>query len=467
MPEDSSTARIVQSLREQAERSAPGDRLPSSRELVAEHGVSPLTVREAVRRLAAEGVVETRPGHGTFVLARRTRRVADYGWQSAALGEARVDAGTLRDVAEPPAEGMLILSTGYPEPGLQATGLLGAALARAARRPEAWDRQPVAGLAGLRAWFAGQAGPDARPEDVTVTPGGQAALSAALRGLGKPGDPVLVESPTYLGATVAARAAALRPVPLPFSPRGVDPAALADAFARTGARLAYLQPTHHNPTGATLDPARRRAVLEVVQAAGAFLIEDDWARDFGIDAPSPPPIASEDPDGHVVLIRSLAKSAAPSLRIGGLVARGAARHRLRSTRMVDDLFVSGVLQQAALELVTAAGWGRHLSRLRRALAERRDALVAAVRAELGAEAVPLVPSGGLHLWVRLPEGCDDVALAARAAAEGVWVSAGRPWFPAEPSGSYLRTSFAAAPPGELRRGVERVARLVGSSEAAA
>jgi DNA-binding transcriptional MocR family regulator len=467
MPDDSSVDRLVQALRDGLADAAPGTRLPSSRDLVAAHGVSPLTVREAVRRLAAEGLVETRPGHGTFALARRTRRPADFGWQSGALGEARADAEPLHAIVEPPAEGSLVLSTGYPEPALQALGLVGGALARAARRPEALGRQPLAGLLGLRTWFARQAGPDARAEEITVTPGGQAAISAALRALGSPGDPVLVESPTYLGAVVAARAAGLRPVPLPLTPAGVDPVVLADVFVCTGARLAYLQPSHQNPTGASLAADRRTAVLDVVRDAGAFLIEDDWARDLGIDAPTPPPLASDDPDGHVVLIRSLTKSSAPGLRVAALLARGAAGHRLRTTRVIDDLFVSGVLQQAALDVVSAAGWGRHLSRLRRALEERRDALVAAVRAELGAESVPLLPAGGLHLWVRLPDGTDDVELAARAQAAGVVVAPGRPWFPAEPSGAYLRLSFAAAPLADLRRGIERLAGLVGERRAVA
>ena len=121
----------------------------------------------------------------------------------------------------------------------------------------------------------------------------------------------------------------LRPVPVPTDEHGVRPELLAGAFALTGARVFYCQPLYANPTGATLSADRREAVLEVVASAGAFLIEDDWARDLRIDGEAPPPLAASDPDGHVVYVRSLTKSAAPGLRVAAVSARGAAGARLQ------------------------------------------------------------------------------------------------------------------------------------------
>jgi hypothetical protein len=172
-----------------------------------------------------------------------------------------------------------------------------------------------------------------------------------------------------------------------------------------------------NPSGATLAPSRRAAVLDAVRTAAAFLIEDDYARDLTIDGEAPPPLAADDPDGHVIHIRSLTKSAAPGLRIAALGARGPAGARLRSARLVDDFFVAGPLQQATLELVTSPSWDRHRRALRTALRTRRDTLAAALSRHLPDLAPAVVPRGGLHLWVRLPDGVDDIALAAAAAAE--------------------------------------------------
>ena len=111
--------------------------------------------------------------------------------------------------------------------------------------------------------------------------GGQAALTTALHALATPGSPVLVESPTYPGALAVARAAGLRIVPVPMDDDGVRPELLADAFAATGARVFVCQPLFHNPTGAVLAPDRRRQIIEIAHAAGAFVVEDDFARRLG------------------------------------------------------------------------------------------------------------------------------------------------------------------------------------------
>ena len=147
--------------------------------------------------------------------------------------------------------------------------------------------------------------------------------------------------------------------------------------------------------------------------------------------------------------------------MAGIGARGAAGARLRAARIVDDFFVSGPLQEAALEVVSAPGWRRHRRRLRAELRTRRDALVARPASATCRQLAPTtLPAGGLHLWVALPEGTDDVALASAAAAEGVVVFPGRPWFPAEAPGPFLRLTFAAAPPDALDEGVRRLAKAL-------
>jgi DNA-binding transcriptional MocR family regulator len=198
-----------------------------------------------------------------------------------------------------------------------------------------------------------------------------------------------------------------------------------------------------------------------VREAGAFVVEDDYARDLALDDDPPPPLASEDRDGHVVYIRSLTKAAAPGLRVGAIAARGAAGARIRAARVVDDLIVAGPLQEAALDLVSSPAWRRHRRTTAAALTERRDLLVAAVRRGMPDAVVDIVPRGGFSLWVRLPDGLDDLAVAAAAEREGVIVSPGRVWFPADAPGPFLRLTFAAAPPDELERGAQILGEIVG------
>ncbi len=426
-------------LRETVARLAPGDRLPSSRELIRRHNVSPVTVSRAIAQLSAEGVVVTRPGSGTYVSVRtRAADAPDTGWQTVALADRAVDTGSLG----PPPEGTIALDGGYLHRSLQPTRALAAALARAARRPDAWDRAPSNGIAALRAIFAGMAG-EVSPDEVMITAGGQSSLSMAFRGIVAPGAPVLVESPTYPGALAAARAAGLRPVPVPVDGDGVRPDLLADAFAMTGARLFYCQPTYQNPAGFVLSTDRRRQVVEVARAAGAFVLEDDFARFLSHSSTTPRPLLADDRDGTVVYLTSLTKPAAPSLRIGALIARGPVLERLRAVRLVDDFFVARPLQEAALELLSSPAWDRHVRTLATELRDRRQALAAAIAAELPDWSITAMPAGGLHLWVSLPAGADCQAVADAARQRGVAVSAGRRFFPTEPPAAHLRLGFAA------------------------
>jgi DNA-binding transcriptional MocR family regulator len=431
--------------------------------MMARHGAGPATVQKALSRLVGEGLVEARPGRGSFVAGRAGAAPSgDLGWQAVALGERTVSAEGLDELLAVPVPGVVPLTTGYLPEDLQPTSLLSGAVARAARRPGAWGRIPVEGIEGLRAFFAREAGGAFGARDVVVTSGGQAALSVAFRALAAPGAPVLMESPTYIGAIAAARAAGLRSVPVPTDARGVRPDMLARAFASSGARLFYCQPAYANPHGAVLAADRRGEVLGAARAAGAFLIEDDWARDFALEGDPPTPLAAEDPDGRVVYVRSLTKSLAPGMRVAALCARGAAGERLRAVRIVGDFFVSGPLQEAALEILASPGWRRHLGRLRRVLKARRDALVGLVRERLPGTGLALVPRGGLHLWVRLPDDLDDVAVASEALRAGVVVSPGRRWFPAEPAGPFLRLSYVGAEVETLAEGVSVLARILGS-----
>ena len=432
-----------------------GDRLPTTRSLVERFHVSPITVQHALARLTQEGLVFTRPGHGAFVAERRPKPAGiDHGWQAVVLGPSPPALDEFRDLFAQPGPGVAPLGSGYLDAEAQPFGALASAMARAARRPGAWDRVPTEGIEALRTWFARQLG-DATADDILIVPGGQAALSTILRTLASPGAPVLVESPAHLGTLAALRAQGLRAVPVPTDADGVRPDLLEAAFQASGARVFACQPTFANPTGATLSMERRSAVLDVARRQGAFIVEDDAARDLTIEGVAPAPLAADD-DGHVVYVRSLTKPAAPGLRVAAVCARGPVSVRLRAEAVVADLFVAGPVQEAALELVSSPGWARHLRTLRTTLRARRDAAVEAVRDHLPGVRLDVVPRGGFVLWLRLPDGVDEVTFARDCADRSVQVNPGRAWFPAEPEGSFVRLSYAATSVDALRDAIARV-----------
>lgn len=468
MIHDSST-RIVAALRSWIRDAPAGAQLPSTRALVQAHGASPVTVQKALRRLGAEGLVESRPGVGTFVRTVRPARGPDFGWQTAALRTPRAVlpriAGPLL-TAPPDAQ---VLHAGYPGPELLPERLVRTALGRAARGAAATGRPPAAGVPELRAWFATELA-DATPAhlgavtpaDVVIAPGSQSALSSIFRALVAPGQPLLVESPTYWGAIQAARQAGVELVPVPVADDGAgpDPAEVDRSFRETGARAFYAQPNYANPTGAQWSVERADEILAVVRAHGAFLVDDDWAHDFGIDT-TPRPVAAHDDAGHVVYLRSLTKSVSPALRVAAVIARGPARDRILNDRAAESMYVSGLLQQAALEVVSDPGWRTHLRRLRTQLRARRDLLVESLGEHAPSVAVDVVPPGGLHVWARLPGGTDVERLVRDCAADGVWVAGGDEWFPAEPSAPYLRLSYIGAEPAGYPDAVRVVERALG------
>jgi len=450
-----STDRITAELRKWIAAAPPGAQLPSNRALMAQYGASPVTVQKAVRRLSASGLVESRPGVGTFVRAVRPARPVDYGWQTAALGARQSRTQLLSSTQRTAAPDAIGLHSGYPARELLPERLVRAAIARAARTDAALTRSPAGGLPELQAWFAAElagtapAGvrtPSAR--DALVIPGSQSALSSIFRALIGPGQPLLIESPTYWGAILAAEQAGVTLVPVPAGAAGPDPGEVDRAFRVTGARGFYAQPIFANPTGASWPAGTGRAVLEAVRRHGAFLIEDDWAHDLAIDA-DPHPLAALDDDGHVIYLRSLTKSVSPALRVAAVVARGPARERILADRAAESMYVSGLLQAATLDVVTQPAWRSHLRGLRQQLRARRDLLLASLREHAPAVHVETLPPGGLNLWARLPEGTDVGRVVRECGTRGLVIAPGTEWFPAEPSGPYIRLNYSGEDPGRF------------------
>ncbi|WP_283135896.1 PLP-dependent aminotransferase family protein [Rhizohabitans arisaemae] len=468
MYDDSSAARIAAELRRWVAAAPPGARLPSTRSLVAQHGASPVTVQKALRILAAQGLLESRPGVGTFVRAVRAVRANDFGWQTAALGAPNHRIPHLPAALQPAPHDALALHSGYPDRELLPERLVRAAFTRAART-EALIRPPTAGLPDLRSWFAAElesATPTGitpvSPGDVVIIPGSQGGLSTVFRSLVGAGRPLLMESPTYWGAILAAAQVGVHVIPVPSGSGGPDPDALSRAFEQSGARAFYAQPSFASPTGALWTRALADQVVETVRRHGAFLIEDDVAHDFGITA-DPRPVAALDDAGHVVYLRSLSKSVSPAVRVAGLIARGPARKRILADTQADSMYVSGVLQAVALDVVTQPAWRTHLRRLRQQLKSRRDLLVASLR-EHAPDARPhTVPQGGLNLWARLPDAVDLERVVRECTSAGVVVGPGNEWFPAEPTGQFVRLSYAGPNPGAFPDGARVIGQVLARS----
>lgn len=466
---DDSSSRIAVRLKEWIAGAPPGSRLPSTRELVSQYQASPVTIQKVLRKLGSEGLIESRPGVGTFVRIAPSARPSDFSWQTAALGSLRFPVRSLTAAMRTAPNDVVAFHSGYPDRELLPERLVRAALARAARSDAAIFKPSTAGLPELQSWFANElrsatpAGvmPPAS-SDVIIVPGSQSGLSSIFGALAGSGRPVLMESPTYWGAIRAAEHTGVEVTPIPSDADGPNPEELARAFEETGARLFYAQPNYANPTGAQWSPQRSEQVLEVVRQHGAFMVEDDWAHDFGITATSVP-IAARDDAGHVIYLRSLTKSVSPAIRVAAVIARGPARDRILADQTAESMYVSGIMQSAALDVVTQPAWQTHLRGLRHQLQSRRDLLATSLRRHAPRLHIAHLPKGGLNLWAQLPDGTDLERFTRDCESAGVLISPGTEWFPTEPPGPYIRLNYSGPNPASFAEGTRILNRALDNS----
>ncbi|MHB1165271.1 MAG: aminotransferase-like domain-containing protein [Candidatus Nanopelagicales bacterium] len=463
MSNDSASLVLAEALGDEVSRRVPGERFWSTREIQRRYAVSPLTVQQALESLHVRGVVEVRPGRGTFVAApssQPTLRATDLSWQTTALGAALPGHLILEQMEERAPAGVTNLKTAYLDTTLQPLGLLAAATSRASRREQSWMMTGSGGLPELRAYFAQEHGGTVHPDSVLIVSGGQAAATFVLGALGQRGRPVLVESPTYPGILAAAANAGVDPVPVPTDMDGVLPDALDATFTRTAATAFYCQPRLSNPTGSSLAPERRAQVLEIVERHGAFLIEDDYLRDLD-PAPTPAPtLFSQSGSGHVIYLRTLTKTISPGLRIGAVVSHGPITRRIYQYATASQLDTSALLQAIAIDVLASAGWKRHLRAVKEELRARREALWGAVDAALPGVAQPFARSAALAAWIALPDGVDEDDVVGAMIARGFAINPGRLYFPAEPWGSYARLCISSAAAPVLRAAVTELGRAV-------
>ena len=451
-------------------RLRPGDRLPGSRRLAASLRVHRNTVLAALSELIAEGWLETAPGRGTFV-ARGivhprgrpfSRRTAVRTHVPADVPFALPDAP---DGYRPPklARGTLNLSSGAPDVRLVPAKSIGRAYRRVLARRGAdllayGDPEGHPALrAALASMLATTRGLSVGPEDVLVTRGSQMALSLVARALLRPGDVVAVEQFGYRPAWEALRAAGATVVPVAVDGDGLDVDALARLANRIKLRAVCVTPHHQYPTTVTLKAARRLALLALARAKRFAIIEDDYDHEFHYDGRPVLPLASADHAGHVVYIGTLSKILAPGLRIGYVVAPPAVLRSIGAIRSLLDIQGDLATEAAVAALIEEGELSRHIARVRRVYANRREILATSLRRAFGDGVDFTLPAGGMALWVRLRMSVDVEVWARRSIDHGVsWYTGRRYAFDGQPK-PFARFSFAWLNERELPEAVKRMA----------
>ncbi len=294
-----------------------------------------------------------------------------------------------------------------------------------------------------------------------ITAGSQQALSLVTQLLLKPGDGILVESPTYAGALDLFRALGFRIVSVPIDKQGMQVEALEKLLQVHHPKLIYTIPNFHNPTGTCLSSARRHQLIVLADRYNVPILEDDFVGDLRYEGRAQPALKALDPGGRVIYVSTFSKMLMPGLRVGFLVADGPVHDGLVRFKHASDLATSSLVQRALEAYVTVGRYQAHLRRSSQEFRRRRDAMSAAVRKYLPAGIQVDVPQGGLFFWIRLPDGMSADELLPLACEKGVSFAPGSSFFP-DPAGGadWMRLNFAAQPPDEIGEGLQRLAKAI-------
>ncbi len=458
-----------------------GSRLPSTRTLAADLGLSRNTVLAAVEQLTFEGYLISRVGDGTYVAAvlpedlekPRWPRTGDAGGepqpsirQLSRAGERLRSNPVGRDPIAPGA-----FAVGIPALDRFPWPIWNRSWSRFGRDPERrlLSYGEAAGYRPLRreiaAYLNAARGVRCDPEQVIVVSSSQQAIDLVARALIDPGDPVWIEEPGYLGARGALTAAGAELTPVPVDDDGLVVAA--GAAARPGARLVYVTPSHQYPLGSVLSLERRLELLDWASEHDAWILEDDY--DSELRFVGQPLAALQGLDraggggdrGRVIYAGTFTKVMYPSLRLAYLVPPDDLVEPLLKIRCFVDRH-SPTLPQAALADFMAGGhFSAHIRRMRSLYRERQECLLEALHRHLAGRLLSRPDPAGMHLVVELPDTDDDIALRDQCAARGVQLSSLSRYYLGSKKKSGLLLGYASPDRRQIEEGVERLAAVLG------
>ncbi len=459
---------------------APQTRLPASRALAQSLGVNRITVESAYAELEAEGLIFARVGSGRYVLPVSGMEPLPKDEPGAPWPLWQEGLGAPNGKAAAMAPDEMLRRAGHPHPISFASGNSDSRLfpaedfrkvLQAVMRRDgiaALDYGEPAGHMPLRTTIAhvlASQGLQIRAENVLITAGSQQALALVTQLLLKPGDVILVESPTYSGALNLFRALGFRIVSVPVDRQGMQVEALEKVLQRHHPKLIYTIPNFHNPTGTCLTGARRHQLIVLADRYNVPILEDDFVGDLRYEGHTQPALKALDPGGRVIYVSTFSKMLMPGLRVGFLVADGPIFDGLVRFKHASDLATSSLVQRGLEAYVTVGRYQAHLRRSSLEFRRRRDAMVAAIKRHLPAPARVDVPQGGLFLWMQLPGGMSAEALLPAACEKGVSFAPGSGFFPDPGCGTdRMRLNFTAQAPDEIEEGIKRLAKAMKSKQ---
>lgn len=445
---------------------APGSKLPPSRTLAARNGIGRITVIQAYKQLTAEGFVTSRPGAGTFVANQLPQR------PSIAAAEAfspplstwgrRIQASARAPRRE---KQRLEIDFGFGRsfPHIFPYDIWRRLLARYLSTDDVMLSRygsPL-GFYPLREALAGylvrQRGVVCTPQQVVIVSGAQQALDILARLLLTAGDKIVVESPGYSDAYRLFQAHGAQLHPLAVDEQGLP---VADLPEDRRVRAAFVTPSHQFPRGGSLPLDRRLKLLAWAREQGTLVLEDDYDSELRYDGHPLSALQGLDESGHVVYLGTFSKVLFPALRLGYVVLPDALLTPFTRALSLVDRGAPTLTQAAVADFISEGHFERHLRHLRLAYGERREVLVNALDAALAGEVTFSRVPAGLHIMIHLHPACSEAQVVKKAAALGVGVYPGAPFYLQKPKPPSVLLGFSGLNSAQIQEGVSRLAAII-------
>ena len=411
----------------------PGQRVPSSRAMSTELNVSRITILEAYEQLLAEGYFKSRKGAGTFVSGSlpeylsQVRRPSN-GRSQGASGPRPVAKRALQFPTEPATAwrgGLGAFAVHQPAFEEFPYAIWSRLVTHHSKDPSARAIHCIDPLGSRRfreaicEYLRTARAVQCEPEQVMIVSGSQQALQIAANVLLDPGDAVWMEEPGYRLARNVFAAAGSRLIPVPVDDEGLNVEA---GIARSAqARAAYVTPSHQYPLGSAMSAGRRLQLLNWAQRYGAWIIEDDYDSEYRFESAPISSLQGLDNNARVIYIGTFSKVLFASLRLGYMVIPPDLVERFIAVRYAIDIFPPYLFQEVIADFMRQGHFARHIRRMRQLYSQRRKVLVEQLREAFGGAFQLRGAEAGMHLTVTLPPDFDDVAIAGKAAEQGLWL----------------------------------------------
>ena len=452
-----------------------GDRLPANRELARLLDVNRTTVTTAYAELEADGLINSQVGRGTFVSAiPAATKVASK--QQQPVGPSPMSwSGVLLPVqrdrwlnallqAEHGRE-VISFAHGLPEASLFPLDEFRRSVDRVLRREGRVLLQlgSSSGYRPLQEYLCSQMaldGVNINPDELLITNGCQQSLDLIRRLLVAETDEIAIEEPTYPGAISVFCSTGSKYIGIPVGKEHMDLDVLEDVLLQRRPKLIYTIPTFHNPTGVTLSLPGRRRLIELAAQYRVPIVEDDIYRELHYEGQMLPSLKALDQRGVVISINSFSKVGFPGLRVGWIAAPRAVIEHLNIVKQNCDLHASLLTQAAIYEFSRRGLLAKHIRRVRKEYARRRDVMLAAMETHFPSEITWNRPKGGMAIWATLPASLSSSEILIHAAERGVVFSPGEHFYPGSARRNLLRLCFTMSSAPAIGEGIKRLGAVI-------